>query len=161
MHFYCIRFILCLFVCFASSDSLAQPSQKPFIDKYCADCHNATQAEAKLDLTVGSWSELSAQNQDLWIVVHDRINRHEMPPSDSLMPSKSERSDFLNGLSTSSSRRMNRFEFENTLRELLCLPDLHVHEFLPVDGEAFGFNKVGQALDVSHVQIARIARQFV
>ena len=35
------------------------------------------------------------------------------------------------------------------------MPYLEVKSFLPEDSEAFGFNKVGQALDVSHVQMAR------
>src|SRR5262249_41071201 len=52
-------------------------------------------------------------------------------------------------------RRLNRYEYENTLRDLLSLPYLEVKSFLPEDSEAFGFNKVGQALDVSHVQMAR------
>src|SRR5215471_3003148 len=52
-------------------------------------------------------------------------------------------------------RRLNRYEYEETLRDLLSLPYLEVKSFLPEDSEAFGFNKVGQALDVSHVQMAR------
>src|SRR4029079_9099962 len=52
-------------------------------------------------------------------------------------------------------RRLNRFEYEDTLRDLLGLPSLEVKSFLPEDSEAHGFNKVGDALDVSHVQMAR------
>src|SRR5207302_625598 len=52
-------------------------------------------------------------------------------------------------------RRLNRFEYENTLRDLLHAPWLQIKETLPEDGEAFRFNKVGDALDVSHVQMAR------
>src|SRR5262249_49687047 len=52
-------------------------------------------------------------------------------------------------------RRLNRYEYENTLRDLLSLPYLEVKSFLPEDSEAFGFNQVGDELDVSHVQMAR------
>ncbi len=52
-------------------------------------------------------------------------------------------------------RRMNRYEYENTLRDLLGAPWLQVKEMLPEDGEAFRFNKVGEALGVSHVQMSR------
>src|SRR5882724_5451115 len=41
------------------------------------------------------------------------------------------------------------------LRDLLSLPYLEVKSFLPEDSEACGFNKVGEALDVSHVQMGR------
>jgi len=50
---------------------------------------------------------------------------------------------------------MNRYEYENTLRDLLGAPWLQIKEMLPEDGEAFRFNKVGEALGVSHVQISR------
>src|SRR5208282_2147019 len=52
-------------------------------------------------------------------------------------------------------RRLNRYEYEETLRDLLSLPYLEVKEFLPEDRESHGFNKLGDALDVSHVQMAR------
>ncbi len=52
-------------------------------------------------------------------------------------------------------RRMNRYEYENTLRDLLDAPWLQIKEKLPEDGEAYRFNKIGDALDVSHVQMAR------
>src|SRR6185436_9723498 len=54
-----------------------------------------------------------------------------------------------------SQRRLNRYEYEETIRDLLSLPSIEVKGFLPEDAEAHGFNKVGEALDVSHVQIAR------
>ena len=55
----------------------------------------------------------------------------------------------------STQRRLNRYEYENALRDLLQAPWLQVKDSLPEDGEAFRFNKIGDALDVSHVQMAR------
>jgi hypothetical protein len=52
-------------------------------------------------------------------------------------------------------RRLNRYEYENALRDLLHLPWLEVKDRLPQDGEAHRFNKSGEALDVSHVQMSR------
>ena len=52
-------------------------------------------------------------------------------------------------------RRLNRTEYENTLRDLLQVPLLRVQSQLPEDGEAFRFNKVSNALDVSYVHMAR------
>jgi hypothetical protein len=50
---------------------------------------------------------------------------------------------------------LNRYEYENTLRELLDAPWLQLKTMLPEDGELFRFNKVSEALDVSHVNMAR------
>src|SRR5205823_12495183 len=52
-------------------------------------------------------------------------------------------------------RRLNRYEYEEPLRDLLSLPCLEVKTFLPEDSESHRFNKIGDALDVSHVQMAR------
>ncbi len=52
-------------------------------------------------------------------------------------------------------RRMNRYEYENSLRDLFDAPWLQLKTILPEDGELKRFNKIGEALDVSHVNLAR------
>ena len=52
-------------------------------------------------------------------------------------------------------RRLNRYEYENTLQQLLAAPWLQVADLLPEDGVDHLFNKSGERLDVSHVQLAR------
>jgi len=54
-------------------------------------------------------------------------------------------------------RRLDRREYENTLRDLLDLPGLSVRDMLPEDGRAYGFDKSGEALELSHVHIAGYA----
>jgi len=51
-------------------------------------------------------------------------------------------------------RRLNRREYENTLRDLLDLPGLAIRDMLPEDGRAHGFDKSAAGLDVSPVHIA-------
>ena len=41
------------------------------------------------------------------------------------------------------------------LRDLLGIPWLAIKDKLPHDGEAYHYNKIGESLDVSHVQMAR------
>ncbi len=52
-------------------------------------------------------------------------------------------------------RRLNRYEYENYLKDLLQLPWLQIRDMLPEDGELHRFNKSGEALDVSHVHLSR------
>lgn len=52
-------------------------------------------------------------------------------------------------------RRLNRYEYENSIRNLFCAPWLHSRNALPEDGLVHRLNKSGQALDISHVQMAR------
>ena len=52
-------------------------------------------------------------------------------------------------------RRLNRYEYENTLKHLLKAPWLQLADRLPEDGTAHLYNKIGDRLDVSHVQMIK------
>jgi len=52
-------------------------------------------------------------------------------------------------------RRLNAYEYENAIRDLLHVPWVQIKSKLPQDGESWRYNKVGTALDVSHVQLVR------
>lgn len=124
----------------------------PFMQKYCGACHEEPE---KLDR----------------LKVHDRVLAGEMPPQKAkLRPSEQEKTAFLNALANwltaedkaryaregrATQRRLNGYEYENALRDLLAAPWLQVRDQFPEDGEAYRFNKVGDALDVSHVHLAR------
>lgn len=135
-----------------------------------ADCHDAEMKKGNLDLA-SLKSDLS--NPDtfaLWLTLHDRVAAGEMPPKKKNQPAADERQAFLHligdGLlnfelaraaesGRSTLRRINRIEYENTLRDLLALPLLRVKDLLPEDGRQFGFDKVGGALDISHIQMTK------
>ncbi len=51
-------------------------------------------------------------------------------------------------------RRLNRVEYQNTVRDLLGV-DVDLKDMLPEDPVAFGFDNVGAALNVSPVQMER------
>lgn len=93
-----------------------------------------------------------------------------MPPPEKTRPPVAELSRFTSGLAHSlvphersvearqgraTQRRMNRDEYENALQDLFHAPWLQVKGQFPEDGEAHRFNKIGDALDVSYVQMAR------
>src|SRR5205085_6395575 len=102
------------------------------------------------------------KNLATWLKVYDRASTGEMPPKKKPRPEKSALEQFASTISSSlvaaekatlggegraTRRRLNRYEYENALRDLLQAPWLQVKEWLPEDGEAFRFNKVGEALD--------------
>ena len=141
-----------------------------FVRKHCADCHNSHTKKSGLDLTTLAYEPANPENFARWEVIHDRVTGGEMPPEGADHPPVNELKAFTGELFTSlvkvdkarvaregrtTRRRMNRHEYENTLRDLLSLPWLDVKDFLPEDSKAHGFNKVGDALDVSYVQLSR------
>jgi hypothetical protein len=141
-----------------------------FIDAHCAGCHDDIEKKANLDLTSLALEPDNAKNFATWVKVYERVSSGEMPPKKKARPATAELESFTRTLATTleaaetkrlagqgraTQRRLNRYEYENALRDLLGAPWLQIKDSLPEDGEAFRFNKVGDALDVSHVQMAR------
>ncbi len=164
------RFSL-LFACAAQvAAANFPPASRQFVEKHCVECHDAEMKKGGLDLTALKFDPANPTNFSTWVLVHDRMMLGEMPPKKKTRPETTELEVFTKSLSSSlvaaeqagiakegraTRRRLNRYEYENALRDLLHAPWLQVRDSLPEDGEAHRFNKVGDALDVSHVQMAR------
>jgi hypothetical protein len=146
------------------------PLARQFLDAHCFECHDSEMQKGGLDLTALNFAPLNPTNFSKWVTVHDRVASGEMPPKKKPRPDAQELERFTRTLSSSlvsaelarmagegrsTRRRLNRYEYENALRDLLHAPWLQIRDSLPEDGEASRFNKVGDALDVSHVQMAR------
>lgn len=145
-------------------------ADRQFLEQYCVECHDADTAKGGLDLTALRFDPANSTNFSAWVLVHDRVGNGEMPPKKKARPDSAAARAFIQSLASSlteseaeretkegraTQRRLNRYEYENALRDLLHSPWLQVRDSLPEDGEAYRFNKVGDALDVSHVQMAR------
>lgn len=148
----------------------APAAVRDFLKANCVTCHDASSKSGGLDFTALSFNLADAKTFAAWVKVHDRVRDGEMPPKEMPRPPASYQTKFLGALAApmiaadearerrdgrSVWRRMNRYEYENTLRDLLDAPWLQIKEMLPEDGERYRFNKVGEALDVSHVQMSR------
>jgi len=152
----------------SAAQTLPPATVRSFISANCAVCHNSDLKSGNLDLASLPFDVGDAANFAMWARIHDRVRDGEMPPIKPVSFTLAARTAFLNSLATpltvadraryatqgrSTWRRMNRYEYEDTLRDLLGAPWLQVKELLPEDGEANHFNKSGDALDVSHVHM--------
>ena len=150
--------------------STAAAAVPPLLEKHCVECHDAETKKGDFDLTALKPELTNPQVYAQWVKVYDQIASGEMPPAKKPRPETAATAGYLNELrlklwvaeesriqreGRTVKRRLNRFEYENTLRDLLRAPWLDVRESLPEDTEAHRFNKSGEALDVSHVQLAR------
>src|SRR5579871_2826303 len=153
----------------AQTTQAMPPLAQNFLRQNCLLCHSGKGASSGLDLTTAFRPDATA-NFNSWVKVYDRVSAGEMPPKGASQPAAAARKNFLAALSQpltavyearlrregrATWRRMNRYEYENTLRDLLDAPWLQIKEMLPEDGLSARFNKVGDALDVSHVQMSR------
>ena len=144
-----------------------------FTNDYCSSCHNDVDEEGGLDLTTLKFGPHDSGNFRTWVKVHDRVQSGEMPPNAEDRPNPVDVDTFTKDLAMSltaadkqivaregraTQRRLNRYEFENAVRDLLQAPWLQLKGDLPEDGESELFNKIGDALDVSHVQMTRFMK---
>ena len=153
-----------------SSPAKAGTPNAAFLEKYCVECHDKPTKKGGLDLTVLNFEPNDLTNFNKWVLIHDRVTKGEMPPKKKERPEPADLESFSKSLASAlvsaersrivsdgraTRRRMNRYEYENALRDLLHAPWLQLRDSLPEDGEAERFNKIGDSLDVSHVQMAR------
>src|ERR1041385_6556996 len=113
------------------------PLTAQFIEKNCSDCHDAETQKAGLDLLDLPFQPTNEDNFALWVKVHDRVKASEMPPKKRARPDPTELDMFIKNLSSdlrnaeraeiektgrAMMRRLNRYEYENTVRDLLDVP---------------------------------------
>ena len=148
-----------------AADGTIEP--RASMKRYCAGCHSGAQAMGGLDLTGLGHDLTDRGTRERWIRIHDRVKQGEMPPRGAAMPA-AERARLVKEVAGAIERveraeiaaqgrgpmrRLNREEYEQNLREILELPHLDLRDMLPEDREAYHFNKVSEALDVSRVQL--------
>jgi mono/diheme cytochrome c family protein len=154
----------------ALADDAPTSAAAPFFDQYCGECHYED-ANGGLDLTVLEFEPGNRDNFATWVRMVDRVMAGEMPPKKRKeRPAPADVAMFTGKVSSALTaferevtaregraiqRRLNSYEYENALRDLLSVPWAQVKDKLPHDGEAHRFNKSGEALDVSFVQMER------
>ena len=141
-----------------------------FTERHCSSCHNDVDKEGDLDLTSLAYDPADPSNFATWIKVHDRVQNGEMPPKEKKRPAAAELATFVKTMDATLTsadqarlartgrslyRRLNRTEYENTLRDLFQAPYLLVQDQLPQDGLAESYNNLSRALDVSYVHMQK------
>lgn len=162
--------LIVLTSCARRPTSAAETDSLAFFSAHCHACHDADSREGDLDLTALEADFSDRDSFARWMKVHDRIESGEMPPKDVERPSAAETAAItrwlrdslvtaeqsqLDGEGRTAMRRLTRGEYENTVRDLFDMPGVALRSELPADGTAHGFDKNNDALDISHVNMAR------
>jgi hypothetical protein len=145
-----------------ASDSFADVQAMK--EQFCTDCHAGEGAEGGLDLT--QFNDLTSAQQalSLWTLVLARLEAGEMPPPESGMPlpSSEEAERFARSVESllrstpprpgpAMMRRLNKYEYNATVRDLLGV-HVQVGHALPADGGGgSGFDNAGETLFISPV----------
>ena len=136
---------------------------RPFVETWCLECHQEPRVKGDLDLEVLLERVESGEVPDGLSRMLERLKRRDMPPPDLDQPDDATYRTMIGGLQQiirehareqaavprgTIARRLNRFEYANTIRDLLEI-NLDVEERLPVDEIGNGFDNSGDALSVS------------
>lgn len=152
-----------------AASSAPAPVIKTFLAQHCLKCHSGADAQGEVRL-----DELPADTGDethraLWQRVLAQLKAGAMPPGDEPQPSKQARDAattwITQQLAAASAkqreaegrtvlRRLNRIEYEHTIRDLLGI-QIKIKEMLPEDSSAAGFDNVGEALHTSSFLMER------
>lgn len=132
---------------------------RPFLESYCLKCHGGEKPKGGLTLT--SWrdaKDLMAQPVQLSAVIQ-RLKDGSMPPEGKPQPPGPERAKIVAALQQIQAkakaspgrvtvRRLNRTEYNNTVRDLLGI-DFHPADDFPGDEVGYGFDHIGDVLALS------------
>ena len=154
--------------------SLEIPDQAAsHLKRYCFRCHGEKLQKGDREFITLVDGKLSRQDSlELLEEALDAMNRGDMPPRKKgvLHPSREANENVIQAMteflearteagqsSTTTLRRLNRFEYQNTLRDLLGLHTeaLDLTGEFPVDAIEDGFDNNGAALTLSDLQLQR------
>ncbi|GAB4464352.1 MAG: DUF1592 domain-containing protein [Armatimonadaceae bacterium] len=146
----------------APNTATFEKSALPFVTKYCLGCHQGDTPSAGVSLSDYKTDAQMLQARNLWEKVGSTVASRHMPPPGMPAPSDKEREAFVSyvqGAITKADcavktpgrvtlRRLNRAEYNNTVRDLLGVTLKPADEF-PSDDVGYGFDNIGDVLSIS------------
>ena len=135
---------------------------QPVLSEYCYSCHN--EQKKKGGLSLEAYRDVKAIQTDakIWKEVLRRVRTGEMPPESKPQPSMDQRDRLAAWIEAQifpvdcdnpdpgrvTIRRLNRVEYNNTVRDLVGVAFSPADDF-PADDSGYGFDNIGDALSVS------------
>jgi mono/diheme cytochrome c family protein len=133
----------------------------PIVTKYCASCHSGSQAAGGIQLTAGMTSAAVQKNPNAWARVAARVGNGSMPPKGLPAPTDAQRRQMVAWIDKNLAgdckladpgkvtlRRLNREEYNNTVRDLMGVSIRPADDF-PSDDVGYGFDNIGDVLSMS------------
>ena len=129
-----------------------------FFRSRCLDCHSGDSPEAMVNLESAKLDWSLPKTSHFWERVLAAIEDGRMPPVDVDQPAQAEREAAARELHAvlqenvrpggTQLRRLNRTEYEHTIRDVLGVPFTTPPSF-PADAETHGFDNIGEGLLLS------------
>jgi hypothetical protein len=151
----------------AATPAVAATAHRATLDKYCISCHKAPTPVAGLRLDTLDTANFETDGAT-WEKLARKLRNREMPPAGMPRPDAATYDTLVKYIETGRDRlaqvkpnpgrptlhRLNRTEYGNAVHDLLAL-EIDVAELLPADDIGYGFDNIGDVLQVSPVLLER------
>ncbi len=134
----------------------------PFLSKHCFQCHGATKQIAGLNFAKYRTDADARKDRSTWEKILEQVRTRQMPPSNKPQPDMKQTERFLTWIENELTkvdcgrtydpgrvtvRRLNRAEYNNTIRDLLGVNLTPADDF-PSDDVGYGFDHIGDVLSM-------------
>ena len=157
------------------SETHFEDSVRPALETYCGDCHHPDDDANHVRFLGAATADDVAHDRGLWANVAEQLHNRTMPPADSDQPPEADRLAVAEWIESHlrstacdrgpyagpvTARRLNRTEYDNTLRDLLGLDlgaaGLEPSATFPADGAGGeGFDNNGETLFLPPILMER------
>ena len=146
----------------ASTDGFER-AVKPFVTRHCVECHGNETHKRDLNFEAMPTVASLIEHRERWENVVQKLRDREMPPADEPQPPEHLRQAAAAWIEAElaridrvtprdpgrvTARRLNRAEYNNTIRDLLGV-DLRPADDFPQDDSGYGFDNIADVLSLS------------
>ena len=136
---------------------------KPFLAENCYGCHGNKKHKKDLNFEAIESVDSLVTEGDRWDDVVQKLRARDMPPEDEPQPAEHQRQAVATWIARElariekatppdpgriTARRLNRTEYNNTIKELLGV-DTHPADDFPQDDAGYGFDNIADVLSLS------------
>ena len=141
----------------------------PVLTKYCTTCHGPTKPKGGLNLANFRDETSARSNRKIWGRIKEYVEGGLMPPDDRPQPTREELAQLTGWIKSASKaddcgrtfdpgrvtiRRLNRSEYNNTVRDLIGI-DFHPADDFPSDDVGYGFDNIGDVLSMPPILLEK------
>ncbi len=147
----------------ARDQAAFEKTVRPFLERHCFFCHNSKLTSGKLNLEALASPPAALAERDAWEKVFEKLRDGQMPPPGRPVPPMGEKQVIMRWAEARvalmnryrkpdpgrvTARRLNRAEYNNTIRDLLGVSLRPAADF-PTDDSGYGFDNIGDVLSLS------------
>lgn len=140
----------------------------PLLNEYCFGCHGNGKKKGDLALDVYKDESAVLHDRKTWEKVMHHLQSGEMPPENKPQPTREQRDRLVSWIDSTifkvdcdhpdpgrvTLRRLNRVEYNNTIRDLVGVNFQPADDF-PADDSGYGFDNIGDVLSLPPVLLEK------